>query len=115
MGGRMLTCVFERVEEGLLRCKVCGREVATTAGPGRTHAICRQQDVSFQLGDELEKALTAIGITKDTYRKAKAAMGFPPTCNCDKRKEWLNQMGQRLQVSVDKLRGIYDEFYAKPR
>jgi hypothetical protein len=111
----MLECDFEVVGESLLRCRACGREVVTTSPPYQTHAVCRDQTSRFQLGDQLEVALTAIGITKESYRKAKQVLGLPPTCNCDKRKEWLNQMGQRLQVSADKLRGIYDEFYAKPR
>jgi hypothetical protein len=46
-----------------------------------------------QLGDKMESMLESIGVTKDRYKAAKLALGFPPTCDCDKRKEWLNKAG----------------------
>ncbi len=44
-------------------------------------------------GDKLENQLTAIGVTKDWYKGVKEKFGLPPTCNCDRRKEWLNRVG----------------------
>ena len=49
---------------------------------------------SRRLGDRLEQTLTRMGITKDRYKEVKQRFGFPPTCNCDKRKEWLNKVGR---------------------
>jgi hypothetical protein len=46
------------------------------------------------LGDWLESKLSAIGITKDRYTAFKQQFGMPPTCDCDKRREWLNQFGE---------------------
>ena len=48
------------------------------------------------LGDRLEQYLTAHGVTQGRYREVKEKFGLPPTCGCDKRKEWLNKVGAWL-------------------
>jgi hypothetical protein len=53
------------------------------------------------LGDLTERFFFSLGITKDRYRAAKAAVGLEPDCNCDARKKWLNELGGRL--GVDKV------------
>ena len=111
----MLNCNFTRINEEEVECRTCGRKVVTTSSAGRTYAMCKDQVKRFQLGDEVEKALTVLGITKQRYRAAKEALGLPPTCDCAKRQKWLNQMGERLQVSAGKLKEIYDGYYATPR
>lgn len=50
------------------------------------------------LGDRLERELTRMGITQDRYKEIKKRFGFPPTCSCDKRKEWLNRVGNWIGV-----------------
>lgn len=44
------------------------------------------------LGDLTERWLTKIGVTKERYIEAKQMFGLAPTCNCEKRKEWLNSV-----------------------
>ena len=46
------------------------------------------------LGDKAEAILKAAGITPERYAEVKALFGLPPTCNCSKRKEWLNRVGE---------------------
>lgn len=46
----------------------------------------------FGLGDYTESLLRSIGVTKERYIAAKELFGFAPTCNCDARKEWLNNV-----------------------
>lgn len=53
-----------------------------------------------QLGDWVESRLKSIGVTKESYQAVKAAMGLPPTCDCDERKEWLNQLGEKFGVAA---------------
>ena len=48
------------------------------------------------LGDRLESLLTRVGLTKDRYREIKGELGLPPTCDCDKRQEWLNKVGEKF-------------------
>ena len=47
-----------------------------------------------RLGDLIESALTIIGITQDRYKEVKQLFGLPPTCGCDKRKEYLNRVSE---------------------
>jgi hypothetical protein len=48
------------------------------------------------LGDRVEQALTAVGITQQSYQELKSAIGLPPGCNCETRKRWLNKLGEKL-------------------
>ena len=50
------------------------------------------------LGDILERELTRMGITQDRYKEIKEKFGFPPTCGCEKRKQWLNKVGVYLGI-----------------
>lgn len=49
---------------------------------------------SSGLGDYVEKYLQKWGITPDRYVEVKQALGFPPTCDCEGRKEWLDRAGE---------------------
>lgn len=44
------------------------------------------------LGDITESLLQKIGVTKERYIEAKKMFGGAPTCNCEKRKAWLNKV-----------------------
>ncbi len=44
------------------------------------------------LGDFTESLLQRIGVTKERYIEAKKMFGGAPTCNCEKRKAWLNRV-----------------------
>ncbi len=55
------------------------------------------------LGDRIESTLIAFGITKESYIAFKQKCGLPPTCNCDGRKEginnaeeWMNNLAAEL-------------------
>jgi len=79
-------------------CTVCGKRVAV--GPEGTRSFCSKNPIvrhdqmatRNRLGDITEKALKSIGVTQDRYKAAKEIFGMSPTCNCDKRKEWLNRV-----------------------
>ena len=42
-------------------------------------------------GDWLSRQFAAVGITPERYAAAKQALGMPPTCECEERREWLNR------------------------
>lgn len=46
------------------------------------------------LGDSVAGILKSWGITEERYRAVKELFGLPPTCGCDKRREWLNKVGR---------------------
>ena len=48
------------------------------------------------LGDYTEALLDSIGINQTRYKLIKEKWGFAPTCNCDKRKAWLNKVSNWL-------------------
>ena len=60
--------------------------------------IFRASVKSYGLGDILERELIRMGITQDRYKEIKEKFGFPPTCGCEKRKQWLNKVGAYLGI-----------------
>ena len=75
--------------------------VVETAVDGTTTVYRTDTDkkhVMPGLGDRLEQLLTGFGITQETYKAAKVKFGAMPTCNCDKRKAWLNKVGRHFGI-----------------
>jgi len=60
-----------------------------------------------RLGDAVELVLKSLGITKERV----AALAFGNSCNCDKRREALNQWGYRQQERVEKAAMAISAFY----
>lgn len=46
--------------------------------------------MTFKPGTMLAENLARIGITPESYGQMKAAIGLPAECNCQERKEWLD-------------------------
>ena len=55
---------------------------------------------SFRLGDSVSKALALVGVTEDRVTRA---LGRP--CRCGERREWLNDLGRRLDVWAARVLG----------
>lgn len=106
-----MNCEFVKHEQTCV-CRFCGRQVKSP-DCAKTYAPCRNDD--YHLGDELEKALTALGITQERWTGVKAALGLYPNCNCDKRKQWLNKASVLLQVKARALKNALENYYASPR
>ena len=109
-GDAPVKCEFVKREQGCV-CTACGR-LLDCPNCERGVAECEGY---WQAGDELEKALTALGITKERWKKMKEALGGYPTCNCDARREWLNKAGVHLQITANKLKQVLSDYYGKPR
>lgn len=45
-------------------------------------------------GDALEDLLESYGVTKEWWKEYKAKHGLPPTCGCDRRREYLNELSK---------------------
>lgn len=57
----------------------------------------RQEWQPVMVGDLVEQALTAIGITKERVEAITRTAGQPGGCGCQARKKWLNQYGADVQ------------------
>ena len=49
------------------------------------------------VGDLVEKALTAVGITKPLVEKLTRTEGKPGGCGCAGRQKWMNAKGVEIQ------------------
>lgn len=54
----------------------------------------------IMVGDLLEQALTAVGITRERVERLTRTSGKPGGCGCAARKKWLNEAGVRVQKVV---------------
>lgn len=101
-------CDYERLEDGRLRCRVCG--VTTTrkwADPPKS--VCRPPSTEppvrpkrpvigkSGLGDRVAAGLAAIGLTEE---RVASWLG---SCGCKKRRERLNRLGRYVTARAAKL------------
>lgn len=59
-------------------------------------AYPRPRDVG--LGDWVAKTLGTVGITKERAQRVANALGIED-CGCEKRQEWLNEVGEKMGFS----------------
>ena len=92
-------CLIKAERDGYSTCARCADWEATS--PERRPIRKRG------LGDLVGQFFESVGVTKERYKSAKQAVGLPPTCNCDARKEWLNKLGDTLGINgaADRLAG----------
>jgi hypothetical protein len=50
------------------------------------------------LGDMVAAGLASVGITKERYQAARAAVGLKRPCGCLKRQKKLNELGKRIGI-----------------
>lgn len=83
-----MNCIFKSGEKGT-ECQQCGRKL-TANFREPPQALCRVNG----LGDAIEELLTGYGVTKEWWKEYKAKHGLPPTCGCDRRREYLNELSK---------------------
>ena len=54
----------------------------------------------IMVGDLVESALTAVGITRERVERLTRTAGKPGECGCDGRKRWLNEQGVKVQKAI---------------
>jgi len=72
--------------------KNCLNTAGTPAYVADVKQAAKLAGVSLPLGDWTEAGLSAIGITKERV----AEWAGNPDCGCEKRKQWLNNLGGKL-------------------
>lgn len=94
-GGPTCTvCGTPYIPGDLQRCpSVPRRQVIYSSQQPKQHAA---EPIVYGLGDYTEQLLAKIGVNKDRYAAAKAAVGLPPECGCAERQEQLNEWGRRV-------------------
>jgi hypothetical protein len=71
-------------------CKGCG----WTLPDGWPVNVRRKCPNAIPAGDALEELLTSYGITQEWWTEYKSQHGLPPTCGCDSRREYLNNLSK---------------------
>ena len=105
-----MNCHFEESEGGVT-CANCGRHVETDFPADQVHAKCPV----FLLGDEVEHALEKLGITKERYVEFKKALHLMPTCHCNDRKKFLNELSAKFGLSQNKIVNYWSWWISRPR
>jgi hypothetical protein len=92
------TYIIDRTPEGkvIWGCRACDWTTITETDEPLGH-VCGTSHVT-RLGDRVESALTAVGVTKERWQGVRAAVGLPPGCNCNARKQWINKLDERLEL-----------------
>ena len=94
-----------------MTCAACGYK----ATKKRTTRVCRpvrqKQWQPVDVGDLVERGLSAIGITKARVEKLTRTAGKPGGCGCAKRKKWLTEVGNEAQIAARKAIHKAKDFY----
>lgn len=95
-----MKCQWQIAEDGVGgTCQNCGtfrKKVVYTTGI--LHRRCgADPPLTGELGDRVKKALDELGITEERWLTVKAEFGWPPSCNCEKRRAWLNRVSRWLR------------------
>ena len=107
----MLLCMADRTDQELVdRLKEAKRELfrLTKERRGEPLPIVQYKSpatTTMGLGDFTESLLSSIGVTKDRYLEVKQLFNLAPSCNCEKRKEWLNQVSNWWRELVAPIGG----------
>lgn len=74
------------------------RWLVDTEHPAYPHK--KEEWKPVQIGDLVERGLTAIGITKDRVKALTRTADKPGGCGCAGRKRWLNKVGAKVQIAA---------------
>lgn len=81
-------------------CRECGYKAARLP----TFRRCAPPPVKkwkpILVGDLVEKALTAIGVTQPLVERLTKSSNKPGGCGCSRRKKWMNEQGIKAQVAI---------------
>jgi len=86
-----MNCVFATTTKGSVCLNGCGRVLKMDF---TTHPRAACSASVAPAGDALEDLLESYGVTKEWWKEYKAKHGLPPTCGCDRRREYLNELSK---------------------
>lgn len=88
------------------KCLACGLRVEIPVETPRVHCSCgyvQENGSRPGLGDVVAAGLHRVGITRERYVAAKAAVGLRRRCNCPKRQQQLNALGSKAAAVLAKV------------
>ena len=82
-------------------CRTCGYVAKRLP----THRVCGPVGTpppwrpKHKLGDAVERAFSAVGVSKERVERWTRTAGKPGGCGCNKRKRLLNDLGDSVQIA----------------
>lgn len=95
-----MKCNFDNTDR---TCPTCGYKAKRLPTYRECRQIERPEWQPIMVGDLVEKALTAIGITQERAEKLTRTAGKPGGCGCGSRKTWLNEKGVAVQKAIREM------------
>lgn len=97
-----------------LTCPTCGYKARRLP----TYRECRPLPPKvwrpIPVGDVVERCLTRLGITKERVERWTRTAGKPGGCGCAARQQWLNDVGNRVQVAARaRLLALHGFYFGK--
>jgi hypothetical protein len=91
----------QRGADGL--CTQCGKRLADnlrrTCSESEMYRPPEKGSAVVGLGDLTEKFFESFGVTPERYKAAKATVGLDPDCDCQSRKQILNELGEKFGIN----------------
>lgn len=81
-------------------CPNCPWWTEAATGDRVEHECGKGHTVSPGLGDKIAEALASWGVTQESWIAFKEQHGLPPECECESRKQWLNQFGELVPSAI---------------
>lgn len=92
-------------------CRVCGHVAKRLP----THRNCIPPRIQpwrpVDVGALVEKGLTAVGITPELVEKLTGTADKPGGCGCGRRKKWLTEKGNEVQIAARNALLAAKKFY----
>jgi hypothetical protein len=87
------------------QCERCARQTNYTPDqPENIHFQCRAWPAWYEFGNWTELALSAVGMTAETWNQIRRMCGIPGKCKCKRRKEALNSLGAYVRRLLGPIR-----------
>lgn len=94
-------------------CSTCGYVAKRLP----THRVCGPVGTpppwrpKHKLGDAVERALLAVGVSKERVERWTRTAGKPGGCGCSARQKWLNEWGNKVQYGARDAMRAAEKFY----
>lgn len=93
----MSLCDFDNPKMTCPRCGYVAKRLPTYR---ECRPVPQPEWQPIMVGDLVEKALTAVGITQERVERLTRTAGKPGGCGCQGRKRWLNEKGVEVQKAI---------------
>jgi hypothetical protein len=103
-----MNCDFQNDAKTCPRCGYVAKSLPTFR---ECRPVPAQQWRPIDVGELVERGLSAIGITKARIEKLTRTANKPGGCGCQRRKRWLTDAGNRAQYAARDAARAAHKFY----